>query len=139
MWYELNICTTGISKAFLQGVIYKYLAEGARAPLREVNFVRPGYCVPILRLMLGYEDFGFTQEALHCEKPGVGCNDAPRCFSLKLAMVTQSKCKMKPSTVDPEPCMRHDQVNGKSTLVTLLAKSADDLNMTGYADKLYFT
>ena len=118
---------------------YKELAEATGEPLREVNFVLPAYCVAILRNIPGYEDFDPAAEVLHCEKPGIGRNDAPRCFSLKLAMVTQSKCKMKPSTVDPEPCMRHDQVNGKSTLVTLLAKSADDLNMTGYADKLYFT
>jgi hypothetical protein len=35
---SLDICTTDISKAFLQGVTYKELAEATGEPLREVHF-----------------------------------------------------------------------------------------------------
>ncbi|MFM7977795.1 MAG: hypothetical protein ACKPKO_00635, partial [Candidatus Fonsibacter sp.] len=83
-----DICTTDISKAFLQGVTYKELAEATGEPLREVNFVCPAYCIALLRQIPGYETFNPTLEVLHCEKPGIICNDAPRCFSLELAQVT---------------------------------------------------
>eukprot|EP00969_Alexandrium_andersonii_P244037 10782619-Alexandrium_andersonii.AAC.1 len=74
-----------ISKAFLQGVAYKELAEAAGEPLREVNLCFPQYCVQVLHQLPGYEDFDPAMEVLRCQKPGTGCNDAPRCFSLKLA------------------------------------------------------
>ena len=87
-----DICTTDINKAFLQGVSYKELAEATGEPLREVNFVLPSYCIPLLRRIPGYEDFNPAREVLHCEKPGTGCNDAPRCFSMKLAKITSRDC-----------------------------------------------
>jgi hypothetical protein len=105
---QWDICTTDISKAFLQkGVTYKELAEATGEPLREVNFVLPAYCVAVLRTLPGYEDFHPRTEVFHCEKPGTGCNDAPRCFSLKLAQATRTMCGLKPGTVDGELCMKH--------------------------------
>ena len=82
---QRDICTTDISKAFLHGVTYKELAEATGEPLREVNFTLPSYCIAVLRTVRGTEDFDPATEVLHCEKPGTGCNDAPRCFSFKLA------------------------------------------------------
>ncbi|MFM7989942.1 MAG: hypothetical protein ACKPKO_62575, partial [Candidatus Fonsibacter sp.] len=52
-----DICTTDISKAFLQCVTYKELADATGEPLREVNFVLPTYCIALLRQIPGYETF----------------------------------------------------------------------------------
>ena len=122
-----DICTTDISKAFLQGVTYKELAEATGEPLREVNFYLPAYCIPILRKIEGYQDFDPNKEVLHCEKPGTGCNDAPRCFSIKLAKVTRDICGLMPSTIDNELCMKHVQQNGRNVLCALMANHVDDL------------
>ena len=126
-----DICTTDITKAFLQGVTYKELAEATGEPLREVNFVLPQYCITLLRQILGYEDFNPATEVLHCEKPGTGCNDAPRCFSLKLAQVTRNLCGLRPSTVDGELCMKHVAEAGRSKLVVIMTKHVDDLKLAG--------
>ena len=69
------------------GVMYKELVEAAGKPLREVNYSRPGYCVPILRELLCYEDFDPTEKSFHCRKPGTGCNDAPRWFFVNVGHV----------------------------------------------------
>ncbi len=82
------MCTADISKAFLQGMTYKELAEATGEPLREVNFYLLKYCIPILRQVPGFENFDPVAEVLHCDKPGTGCTDAPRCFSMKLADIT---------------------------------------------------
>ena len=126
-----GICTTDISKAFLQGVSYKELAEATGEPLREVNFVLPSYCIPLLRRIPGYENFDPTRDVLHCEKPGTGCNDAPRCFRMKLARITSGDCGLHPSTVDGELCMKHEKESGVMALVALMAKHVDDLKLNG--------
>ena len=140
-----DIATTDISKAFLQGVTYKELAELTKEPLREVNFELPAYCIPYLRMIPGWEDFNPATEVIHCDKPGTGCNDAPRCFSLKLAKVTKDLCGMNQCTVDNELCYLHETVgqvvtheaNGGKTgepqlrLRALMAKHVDDLKLTG--------
>ena len=79
-----DVCTTDISKAFLQGVTYKELAQLTGEPMREVNFYLPGYNIPMLRQLKGFEDFDPMHEVLHSDKPGTGLVDAPRAFSLKL-------------------------------------------------------
>ena len=63
--YQWKICTTDISKALVQGVTYKELAEAIGETLREVNFILPGYCVAILKQLPGYETFDPTKEVLH--------------------------------------------------------------------------
>ena len=96
-----DVATADISWAFLQGVTYEELAEQTGEPLREVNFILPPYCIPFLRKVPGFEDFNPTHEVLHCDKPGTGCNDAPRCFSLKLSKVTRDlvACNSAPWTM----------------------------------------
>ena len=121
------ICTTDISKAFLQGVTYKELSEQTGEPIREVNFYLPSHCNDILRQVPGFEDFNENSEVLHCDKPGTGLVDAPRAFSMKLALVTKNKCRMIPSTVDGELVLKFE--NGK--LLCLMAKHVDDLKLTG--------
>ena len=126
---QWDLASTDISKAFLQGVTYKELAEATGEPLRDVNFELPKWCIPYLQRIPGFEDFDPSKEVLHCEKPGTGCNDAPRCFALKLAKVTKELCKMKQCTVDQELCYLHDDVN--QTLLALMAKHVDDLKIAG--------
>ena len=124
------ICTTDISKAFLQGVTYEELSELTGEPVREVNFYLPPQCVPLLREVPGFEDFNERTEVLHCDKPGTGLTDAPRAFSIKLAMVTKSQCKMMPSNVDGEMVIMFE--NGD--LLCVMAKHVDDLKITGRKD-----
>ena len=121
------ICTTDISKAFLQGVTYEELAELTGEPIREVNFYLPQHCNSILRQVPGFEDFNESVELLHCDKPGTGLVDAPRAFSMKLAQVTKSKCRMVPSTVDAELVIKYEG----DQLLCLMAKHVDDLKITG--------
>ena len=96
-------------------------------PVREVNFYLPASNVPLLRQLPGFEDFDPQTEGLHCDKPGTGLADAPRAFSIKLRGVTEDKCHMVSSQVDPEMCFRHQQ----DGLVPLLNKHVDDLKLTG--------
>ena len=65
---------------------------------------------------------------LKCVKPGTGCKDAPRAFSLKLAKCTRSsKVQLKPSMFDSELELKH--VNEE--LVLMVAKHVDDLKVAG--------
>ena len=125
-----SICTTDISKAFLQGVTYEELSELTGEPIREVNFTLPQQCVGILRQVPGFEDFDEHVEVLHCDKPGTGLVDAPRAFSMKLSMVTKDKCHMMPTSVDNELVVKFDQGH----LVCIMAKHVDDLKLTGKTD-----
>jgi hypothetical protein len=78
-----DIGTTDISKAFLQGVTYKELSEMTGEPVREVNFYLPARSSVLLKQVDGFQNFNPQLEVLHCDKPGTGSVDAPRCFSLK--------------------------------------------------------
>ena len=121
------ICTTDISKAFLQGVTYEELSQLTGEPIREVNFTLPRACTDILRQVPGFEDFDENMEVLHCDKPGTGLVDAPRAFSMKLSMVTKDQCHMMPTTVDNELCVKFE----RGTLICIMAKHVDDLKLTG--------
>ena len=128
-----DIATTDISKAFLQGVTYKELAALTGEPERDVNFYLPAYNIPQLQQVPGYESFDPNTEVLHCDKPGTGSVDAPRCFSLKLSKVTQS-IGLVSSNVDPEFCYLHEEHDGKLTLVCMMTKHVDDLKVAGKRD-----
>ena len=127
-----QLVAADISKAFLQGVTYEELHKATGEPLREVNFYLPPASIPILKQVPGYESFDARTEVLHCDRPGTGSVDAPRCFSMKLAMVTREICGMSDSTVDPELCMLHKpDPSGKLQLVAMMTKHVDDLKITG--------
>ena len=137
-----DICIADISKAFLKGVTYTELAKITGEPLREVNFYLPQYCTPLIRQVPGFEHFDPIREVIHCDKPGTGSVDAPRCFSLKLKQVTD-KIGMKSCTIDPELCIMHkqrssasssNQRNNLDTLVALMTKHVDDLKICGTKD-----
>jgi len=128
-----DMATTDIAKAFLQGVTYEELHELTGEPMREVNFYLPPAAIPLLQQVDGFSNFNPSTEVLHCDKPGTGSVDAPRCFSMKLALVTKNKCGMVPSSVDAELCTLHvtDPVTKKPRLVCLMTKHVDDLKLTG--------
>ena len=71
-----------------------------------------------------------------CAEPGAGCNDAPRCFSFKLAQVTRNLCGLKPSTVDGELCMKHRVEAGRPKLVVIMTKHVDDLKLAGMTEEV---
>ena len=119
------ICTTDISKAFLQGVTYEELARLTGEPLREVNFYLPPGSVPLLKQVPGFESFDPFKEVLHNDKPGTGLVDAPRAFSLKLFMIL-SKLGLKPTAIDAELCVLHDS---QSKLQLIMTKHVDDLKI----------
>ena len=138
-----DLATTDISKAFLQGVTYKELAELTGEPLREVNFYLPDYCVPFLAKLKGFGGFDPRTEVIHCDKPGTGCVDAPRCFSLKLAKVTKDMCGMTQCTIDNELCFLHKSGSERTApkgstleLLAVMAKHVDDLKLTGQRQTL---
>ncbi len=126
------ICTADISKAFLQGMTYKEMAELTGEPLREVNFYLPASNIALLRKIPGFENFNPQTELLHCERAATGTVDAPRAFSLKLGQITIHQCKMKSSHIDPELCIRHE--NGSTTAV--MTKHVDDLKITGKPEQV---
>ena len=99
-----------------------------------------------MRSVPGFEQFDLRRDVLHCDKPGTGSVDAPRCFSMKLNLCTQQDCHMKSSSVDGEMCMLHVDVSQAPPsptgtvhfvpiktpkLVALLTKHVDDLKITG--------
>ena len=125
-----DLATTDISKAFLQGVTYQELSELIGERMREVNFSLPSYNIPQLQQVPGYTDFDPNSEVLHCDKPGTGSVDAPRCFSLKLSKVTVN-CGLTASNIDLELCYYHETRNGKVELVAMMTKHVDDLKCAG--------
>eukprot|EP00435_Cladocopium_sp_Y103_P042058 s696_g11.t1 len=117
-----------INKAFLQGMTYADLSRVTGQDERVVHFTLPTGSAQILRMLPGYESYDERYHVLRCLKPGTGCKDAPRAFSLKLASVTRNpKIGLKPLSADPECEVKH--VNGK--LVLILGKHVDDLKIAG--------
>ena len=126
-----DVCTADISNAFLQCVTYEKLAAATGEPIREVNFELPPGSVGILKHVEGFMDCNPLKEVLHCDKPGTGLVDAPRCFSLKLAKVTKDTCGLMPCSVDLELCIKHSGNGNTRDLVLLMTKHVDDLNIAG--------
>ena len=122
-----DFCATDISKAFLQGVTYKELAEITGERLREVNVYLPAHNIAILRRIPGYETFDPQREVLRCDKPGTGSVDAPRAFNIKLKSVLQKQIGMQNSLVDEQLMFCHK--DGK--LLGLMTVHVDDLKVTG--------
>ena len=120
------LASSDIPKAFLQGVSYDELAEATGRPKRDVSFELAGEALHCLRELPGFQGFDARREVLHCLKPGTGCRDAPKCFSLKLRKAS-SEYGFVCSTVDPELEMlfRHGE------LIMAILKHVDDLKMVG--------
>ena len=126
--------TVDVNKAFLQGMSYDEIHKLTGETEREVHFTLPHGWEHHLRKISGYEDFCPRTEVLKCLKPGTGCKDAPRAFSLKLATFTRSeKIGLRPSTYDPELELK---VTATGILVLLLVKHVDDLKIAGEAPEV---
>ena len=125
---EWSFLSLDINKAFLQGVTYEELAQATGQEERVVHFTLPNGSAQILRLIPGYEKYDERYHVLKCLKPGTGCKDAPRAFSMKLSKVTRSEeVGLRPLAADPECEVKH--VNGR--LVLILVKHVDDLKIAG--------
>ena len=96
-----------IRKAFLKGVSYDELAKETGEPRRDVNFELTEEAAAVLRTIPGYENFDHRYEVLSCVRPGTGCKDAPRCWSIQLAKVTKGIWGAKPTTHDDHLLVRH--------------------------------
>ena len=101
------VTTLDVKKAFLKGISYDELARITGEPRREVNFELDAESVAVLKTIKGYEDFNPSLEVLHMLKPGTGCKDAPRCFSMQLSKATDETFGAKPTTYDPQLIVRH--------------------------------
>ena len=121
-----TLASSDVPKAFLQGVTYAELSEATQRPERDVCFELSGEGLECLRLLKGFETFNARSEVLHCLKPGTGCRDAPKCFSLKLRRITR-EFGFVCSTVDPELEFLYD----RNELVMIILKHVDDLKMAG--------
>jgi hypothetical protein len=119
------IVSADVAKAFLQGITYRELAELSGEPEREVNFTLPPASVDVLKRIPGFASFDSRTEVLHCDKPGTGLRDAPKCFALKLRRVTHGDCGMHSLVVEPELEVKH--VN--EILLAMLCKHVDDLKI----------
>jgi len=122
-WSFLSI---DINKAFLQGVTYSEMSAATGEEERVVHFTLPPGSAAFLRKLPGFEHYDERYYVLKCVKPGTGCKDAPKAFSIKLASVTRS-VGLKPISTDPECEVKHK--NGR--LVLIIAKHVDDIKITG--------
>ena len=119
-----TLASSDVPKAFLQGVTYSELAAETQKPMRDFSFELPKVGADCIRQLPGFQNFDPTREVLHCLKPGTGCRDAPKCFSLKLRQATQAfgfVC----SSVDPELELLFEG----SELPMVVVKHVDDLKM----------
>ena len=88
-----------------------------------MNFALPPSSAAILWQVPGHESFDEKTECLRRIKPGTGCKDAPRAFSMKLARATRSpECNAKPERRGPEHEVKHETpgVYGTGALELLL-------------------
>ena len=121
------LASTDVPKAFLQGVSYQELAETTGKPLRDVSFTLSRQGNEVLKMVDGFQDFDPAKEVLHCLKPGTGCRDAPRSFSIQLRKVTEA-FGLKSSMLDQELELLYDS---SGELQMMVIKHVDDLKMAG--------
>ena len=122
-----TITALDVKKAFLKGVSYEELAEATGEPERNVNFELSPDAVAILRQIPEFSDFDPATEVLHMTKPGTGCKDAPRCWSIQLTKVTNGEYRAVPTLYDSEFIVRHKEAE----LVLLATKHVDDVKVAG--------
>ena len=127
------IVALDVSKAFLKGISYEELASKTGEPERDVNFELDSDAVAILRTLPGYEDFDPRVEVLHCDKPGTGCKDAPRAWSIQLTKATNEDFGLKSTTYDEQLVVRHTKENKLDCIGT---KHVDDVKAAGPANVL---
>ena len=105
---------------------YEELASATDGVQRDVSFELTGEGLECLKALPDFAGFDPRREVLHCLKPGTGCRDAPKCFSLKLRQVTEA-FGLKSSSIDSELEMMHRA----GELCMAIIKHVDDLKMIG--------
>ena len=128
------MATTDISEAFLEGETYEELPAISGEPLRVVNFDLPAHSNAALRKCTDFEAFDLRTEVLHCVKPGTGCNDAPRCFSIKLGKTTRRQCGMVQCTIDNGLLFLHKKVSNEQMLLAIMCIPVEDVKLAGRKD-----
>ena len=101
------LTTLDVKRASLKGVSCKELANATGEAIRDVNFELSRDAVVALKQCAGYEDLDGLHEVLHMTKPGTGCKDAPRCFSIQLTKATDDEFGAVGTTYDPQLIVRH--------------------------------
>ena len=110
----------------MKGICYKDLAAESGEPEREVCIELEAWVAEILRTFEGFEDFDPCIEVLVNTRPGTGCKDAPRCWSLRLGRVTDDKCGCVRSTFDDNFLMMVSQDYGQWELIAVITIHVDD-------------
>ena len=91
-----------------------------------MSFEVGGEGLACLQALPEFSRFNPGLEVLHCLKPGAGCRDAPRCFSLKLRHVAE-QFGLLSASVDSELEVLHQE----GELRVAIVKHVDDLKMIG--------
>ncbi|CAK9067108.1 Retrovirus-related Pol polyprotein from transposon RE1 (Retro element 1) (AtRE1) [Includes: Protease RE1 [Durusdinium trenchii] len=130
-WYEVEAET---QKSFLAEEAF---ADSLQDALRDSNpsidedergsYVALEAYGNMCKVIEGFENFNPATEVLRCTKPGTGCRDAPRAWSMKLRKAT-AKYGLKSTLMDSELEYLLDS-NGKICL--LLLKHVEDLKIAG--------
>mgnify|MGYP003334422988 CR=1 FL=1 len=119
------LTTLDVKHACLKGISYDELARVTGESRREVNFELDAESVAVLSTCKGYEDFNPVTEVLHMLKPGTGCKDAPRCFSIQFTKATDESFGARPTTYDPQLIARHE----RGALDFVGTKHVDDIKV----------
>ena len=125
------LASTDISKAFLQGVSYSEIAAETGQPERDVNFDVCSRTVPLVQKLPGFHDWNPIEEVLHCLKPGTGCRDAPRAFSMQFRRATKA-FGLVSSLIDSELELMYKD----GQLCMMILKHVDDVKMAGPREQI---
>ena len=125
------LASTDISKAFLQGVSYSEIAAETGQPERDVNFDVCSRTVPLVQKLPGFHDWNPIEEVLHCLKPGTGCRDAPRAFSMQFRRATKA-FGLVSSLIDSELELMYKD----GQLCMMILKHVDDVKMAGPKEQI---
>ena len=115
-----------VPKAFLQGLTFDELEELTNEPKKSIAFTIPKGTAKHLRCVPGYEQFDENKHVLACLKPGTGCRDAPRAFSLRLMKLLR-QFGMQSTLYDNQLMLLFKA----ETLVLVISIHVDDIKFTG--------
>ena len=115
-----------VPKAFLQGLTFKDISFLTGEPIKQIAFTIPKGTAQHLRCVPGYSGFDEHRHVLSCLKPGTGCRDAPRAFSMRLMSILK-KHGLESTLYDPQLMTLFR--NG--TLVLVISIHVDDIKFAG--------
>jgi len=115
-----------VPKAFLQGLTFDELEAETREPRKYIAFTIPKGTLKHLRCVPNFENFNEHQHVLSCLKPGTGCRDAPRAFSLRLMKILRN-FGMQSTMYDPQLMLLFKN----KELAAMISIHVDDIKFTG--------